>query len=177
MSELKHCPFCGGEAEPVYFEHGNKYRSNILYLSKHGTIRCKRCGVELPGVYSRVSKAIESWNRRAGGKLICEITIDGEEILRKALDKTEVDGKTIAEWIELAKGYEQLKQDLATAKQELDAAVSALHGDCGICAFQQTVKCDSCRYGVNPFYEHDCWEWEGISPDTEAQDGNNATKG
>lgn len=112
---------------------------------------------------------LEAEKGKPGKKLICEITVDGEEILRKALDKTEVDGKTLAEWIELAKGYKQLEAELATAKQELDAAISALHGDCGRCMFQQTVKCDSCRYGVNPFYEHDCWEWEGISPDTEVQ--------
>lgn len=115
---------------------------------------------------------LEAEKAKPGEKLICQVNVDGEDVLRKALDKTEVDGKTIAEWIELAKGREQLEQELATAEQERDAAVSALHGDCGRCMFQQTVKCDSCRYGVNPLYEHDCWEWEGISPDTEVQDEN-----
>lgn len=66
--ELKPCPFCGGEAAPVYCERGSKYRSNVLYLSKRGTIRCKRCKVELPRVYSRVSKAAEAWNRRASNE-------------------------------------------------------------------------------------------------------------
>lgn len=135
------------------------------------------CRTSLKNDAIALVQQIEAEKGKPGNKLICKIAVCGEDILRKALDKTEVDGKTLAEWIELARGYEQLEQDLATAKQELDAAVSALHGDCGICAFQQTVKCDSCRYGVNPFYGHDCWEWEGISPDTEVQDGNNATKG
>ena len=66
MIKLKPCPFCGGEATPVYCENGNQYTSNIMYLSKRGTIKCKHCGVELQRVYSRVSKAIEAWNRRAG---------------------------------------------------------------------------------------------------------------
>lgn len=61
---LKPCPFCGGEATPLYCENGNRYTSNILYLSKRGTIKCKKCGLTLPRVYSRVSKAIEVWNTR-----------------------------------------------------------------------------------------------------------------
>ena len=65
MIELKPCPFCGGEATPVYCENGNRYTSNILYLSKRGTIKCQKCEVVLPRTYSSVSKAIEAWNRRA----------------------------------------------------------------------------------------------------------------
>jgi Lar family restriction alleviation protein len=65
MAELKPCPFCGGEATPVYCENVNSYTSNILYVSKRGTVKCKRCELRLPRVYRRVSKAIEAWNRRA----------------------------------------------------------------------------------------------------------------
>ena len=64
-NNLKPCPFCGGEATPVYCENGNRYTSNILYLSKRGTIKCKKCEVVLPRIYSKISKAIEAWNRRA----------------------------------------------------------------------------------------------------------------
>lgn len=67
MTKLKPCPFCGGEAVIVYVENGNRYTSNILYKSKRGTIKCKRCEVTLPRVYSRVSKAIDKWNIRKGG--------------------------------------------------------------------------------------------------------------
>ena len=63
--ELKPCPFCGGEATPVYCEYGDRYTSNVLYLSKRGTVKCKKCEVYLPRVYRTVSKAIEAWNRRA----------------------------------------------------------------------------------------------------------------
>lgn len=62
--KLKPCPFCGGEAMPVYCENGSRYTSNIVYLSKRGTVKCKRCQLELPHVYSTVRKAIEAWNRR-----------------------------------------------------------------------------------------------------------------
>ena len=62
--EIKNCPFCGGEGVPVYCENGSQYTSNVLHLSKRGTVKCKKCEIRLPRVYSRVSKAIESWNRR-----------------------------------------------------------------------------------------------------------------
>ena len=65
MSELKPCPFCGGQAVPVYSNKGSLYTGNILMLSAEGTIKCKKCEVRLPRIYSRVSKAIEAWNRRA----------------------------------------------------------------------------------------------------------------
>lgn len=64
MTELKPCPFCGGEATPLYCEHGDRYTSNIYYPSKRGTIKCKSCEITLPRVYSKVSKAVEAWNRR-----------------------------------------------------------------------------------------------------------------
>lgn len=65
MTELKPCPFCGGEATPVYCENGSQYTSNIMMINKRGTVKCKRCEIRLPRIYSRVSKAIEAWNRRA----------------------------------------------------------------------------------------------------------------
>lgn len=64
MEKLKLCPFCGGEATPVYCENGSKYTSNIYYPNKRGTIKCKKCELVLPRVYSKVSKAVETWNRR-----------------------------------------------------------------------------------------------------------------
>ena len=67
MNDLKPCPFCGGNATPVYrHENGDLYTSNILMLSVSGTVKCKKCGVQLPKIYNRVSYAIKVWNRRAG---------------------------------------------------------------------------------------------------------------
>ena len=65
MKDLKPCPFCGGEAVPVYSNKGSLYTCNILMLSERGTVKCKKCGVRLPRIYSRVSKAIDVWNKRA----------------------------------------------------------------------------------------------------------------
>ncbi len=70
MTELKSCPFCGGEAVPVYSDKGSLYTSNILMLSAKGTVKCKKCEVRLQRIYSRVGKAIEAWNKRAESEWI-----------------------------------------------------------------------------------------------------------
>ena len=64
MDELtmRPCPFCGGEATPVYCEHGSRYTSNVLYPLKKGTVKCKKCEVCLPRVYKTVARAIKVWN-------------------------------------------------------------------------------------------------------------------
>lgn len=66
--ELKPCPFCGGNAVPVYCEHGSRYTSTVIYPLKRGTVKCKKCEVCLPEVYNTVTLASEAWNRRAGDK-------------------------------------------------------------------------------------------------------------
>lgn len=65
ITELELCPFCGEEATVVYCENGSEYTSNVLYLNKRGTVRCKHCEIRLPRIYRRVGNAIEAWNRRA----------------------------------------------------------------------------------------------------------------
>lgn len=61
--ELKHCPFCGGNA-------------SLSHESKHGrlqigsVVRCESCGIkgewfEVSTRYASDEKAVEAWNRRA----------------------------------------------------------------------------------------------------------------
>ena len=66
MEGLKKCPFCGGDATPVYYDlpQASGYTSNIFYAGKRGTIKCKKCEVRLPRIYRTVRKASEVWNRR-----------------------------------------------------------------------------------------------------------------
>ena len=54
MSELKPCPFCGGEAEEK--EHRNCWE-HYFY------VKCKNCCVMTPFKFGE-EKAIEAWNRR-----------------------------------------------------------------------------------------------------------------
>ena len=53
MTELKPCPFCGGEAHVVETIHGKTLP----------WVRCKDCGMETP-MLDTEEEAIEAWNRR-----------------------------------------------------------------------------------------------------------------
>ena len=67
MSELKRCPFCGGEAE-ILASNG---------LTK-GWITCSHCGAEVPIIQTK-KEAVAAWNRRADGWIsVDERLPDGE---------------------------------------------------------------------------------------------------
>ena len=53
MTELKHCPFCGGEAS-TYVAYDDGYY-----------VCCDECGCGLP-VFNTEQEAIEAWNKRVG---------------------------------------------------------------------------------------------------------------
>ena len=68
MDELKHCPFCGGKAQIRYTGNGSGpmgYTSNMIMRSKPGFVMCLKCEIMTPR-NSRVCRAIDKWNRRAG---------------------------------------------------------------------------------------------------------------
>ena len=170
MSELKLCPFCGEEARLEAAAH-------LCLILRW--VSCSKCGART-AKHPNEEKVIKEWNSRAVGKLICQITVDGEEILRNALDKTELDGKTLAEWLELLKGYKQLEAELATAKRGRDAAVKDLKSACKLlwsddsmqhCKFcehenepKDTGYCDKCANG-----NHFKFKPAALCPDTEVQ--------
>jgi len=163
MNDLKPCPFCGGEA---IVEIGTKSKIVFCTRCKARTNRFAEYNEE-----KNAEKAVEAWNRRREIKeLFCEITIDGEEILHKAIEEVELDGKTIAEWLELVKGYKQLEQELAAVKRERDAAAAdaAIGTSCNTCLHAKnhplTNPCMACGC------YHNFWEWRGVCPDTEVQD-------
>lgn len=66
MSELKPCPFCGGEAESKICMS----QQTLFSMSKKCIyIMCKECEARTAGYkesvhYSAEEKAIETWNRR-----------------------------------------------------------------------------------------------------------------
>lgn len=141
---------------------------------------------ELEASYSQVSKALcgkesatldellqaveQVKQTKPGEKLICEITIPAADILLKAVEEVKLDGKTLAEWMELVKGYKQLEAELAAAKRERDAAAA----DAAI-----GQSCVTCLYGENHALSNPCmacggynnlWRWRGVCPkNTEVQ--------
>ena len=65
MTELKPCPFCGGEAEVR--DHGRITKRQRLPFFR---VKCKECGVSRTKYSTTISAAIELWNERAeDGKL------------------------------------------------------------------------------------------------------------
>ena len=66
MSELKPCPFCGGEAEKRY---GHDIDNNISYAVIcsvcHTGIFKANTGQNEWDAYGSMHEAIEAWNRRA----------------------------------------------------------------------------------------------------------------
>lgn len=69
MSELKNCPFCGGEAFLATVEHSEESRPNGYRF--HSQVMCRKCQAscgttgfdETKEIADR--KAIAAWNRRA----------------------------------------------------------------------------------------------------------------
>ena len=59
MSELKPCPFCGGEAKMRRFASGRIFNRITVYFAECCVCRCKT-SVELD-----TKTAEEAWNRRA----------------------------------------------------------------------------------------------------------------
>lgn len=56
MTDLKPCPFCGGEAE--LFQHYPYMRRRVV-----SSVCCKSCRAN-SGTWGRKDKAIETWNTR-----------------------------------------------------------------------------------------------------------------
>lgn len=86
MSELKRCPFCGGEAEIRL--------GGMIYIP-----RCTKCGCELAGCRER-EEVIESWNtRKPMDKIV-------ERLKEKALG-----GMGCPQWLPLESALEIIEEE------------------------------------------------------------------
>lgn len=65
-TELKPCPFCGGEAEMIKHSFWNERKHS--YSDRTYSIKCCGCSVETYPFYDTKEKATESWNRRANNE-------------------------------------------------------------------------------------------------------------
>lgn len=64
MSELKHCPFCGGEAGVV---HERRWISGVSKGYAWKYIACKKCSCRTMGYdWDDEKDMVEAWNRRVG---------------------------------------------------------------------------------------------------------------
>ena len=65
-TELKPCPFCGGEAELDFAHRTFRYVANDgtrKYTEYYYTVRCAECDCRI-GMCEVPAMAIEAWNRR-----------------------------------------------------------------------------------------------------------------
>lgn len=83
MTEIKSCPFCGGEA---VIKQG--LCVDGLCISCYAKIECPRCGASMDKIEEYAPQdevtelAIELWNQRAQKEKTCKMTkIDGDKIL------------------------------------------------------------------------------------------------
>lgn len=67
MSELKPCPFCGGEAKVMYAQtdDGTKTISVVCQMCNTGIFRARMRPDEWNAWY-KPEQAIKAWNKRAG---------------------------------------------------------------------------------------------------------------
>ena len=63
VTELKHCPFCGGKPLVAY-DKGNKYRG----IRPIAFVLCARCNARTSS-FVELSDAINAWNRRANDEV------------------------------------------------------------------------------------------------------------
>ena len=54
MSDLKNCPFCGGQAEMVVYS----------YYNDDFVVRCTKCGATVPIWRETAEEAARQWNKR-----------------------------------------------------------------------------------------------------------------
>jgi len=61
MSQLKPCPFCGGEA---WIRSFRTYIESIHGIGIKFYVNCTDCGIDGPGTHFTESDAANAWNRR-----------------------------------------------------------------------------------------------------------------
>lgn len=63
MTEIKHCPCCGGDIDIMSKERHEWSDDMLIIKQPYIGIRCKICGLRT-GFYDNINDAIEAWNRR-----------------------------------------------------------------------------------------------------------------
>lgn len=67
---------------------------------------------------------------------------------------------------------QHLERELKAIKQERDAAVDSLRGDCSECKYADIIgnesPCSSCKMELRQGVKHVCksnWQWRGVCPE------------
>lgn len=87
MSELKCCPFCGGEAK--YMEIKDFFVSRF--------VTCTKCGIETPRNCLNRKDAIKRWNTRTPMANIVEKLEEREKYLENAMKESHEKGYSSSE--------------------------------------------------------------------------------
>lgn len=74
MSELRKCPFCGGEARTYTASRLDKSGGKRVYVDTW-LVHCNGCKLNYPADFNAPcateAEAVAAWNRRAGGWVKC----------------------------------------------------------------------------------------------------------
>jgi Lar family restriction alleviation protein len=137
MTNLKPCPFCGGEAELCYGPGlgTDSCRGYTLYAS------CNECGAKSPGLWQEKKPkpndqswkdAADDWNSRPGEEALKQLWSSNLDIINRELNKQYIEARAEIERLALElenKQYtitcaseenQQLKESLAEARAEIE---------------------------------------------------------
>ena len=136
MTELKPCPFCGGEASKRLF-YGGRY-----------SVYCDECDARVGGLFDTEAEAIEAWNTRAtlgAGTLTAEQVREAVYAHSIHADCADADWQAIADELNATLGRGEC--EFKPFKDEDWGEPNAVRGVCSECSalmFGKDNYCPNC---------------------------------
>jgi hypothetical protein len=168
MSELKKCPFCGGEAVLV-----EMYESCDGRCDRFPRVKCTDCQAEVGltfkeftdatheygytgGYYSQNKKVwdgihqkvVDKWNNRKPVEYVIKFETTEEmarDLADKALDEYMYEGKTVRQWAEVLADYDDKQTTLKWIVKRLEEELNSADAEKERCARENPLQFDSVK--------------------------------